>query len=156
MIGRPLGMTRLSSFNEGYCIEYNMLFDAVKFIGKNGEYATDFLENAGGFSEGLSPIKIKGKWGYCDTTFKLIIPAIYNDVGYFSKGIAPVKKGATWGYINKTGETVIPFKYDSCTSFDNLLAKFYFSQSGYKVNGFINKKGEIVWQKENFKDKKVE
>lgn len=156
MVGRPLGMTRLSSFSEGYCIEYNEIFNAVKFIDKNGEDATDLLEDAGGFSEGLSPIKINGKWGFCDTKFKLIIPAIYNSVSYFSQGIAPAKKGGTWGYINKTGETIIPFKYDSCTSFDNSLAKFYFKQAGYNVNGYINRKGEIVWQKEKFEQLKPE
>lgn len=154
VIGQPFGMTNISRFYEGFAIENN-LFNTVRFVNANGEFATDHLEDAYPFSDGLAPVKVKGKWGFANKKFELVIPAIYDNVGMHSKGLFPVKKGRYWGYINRTGTTIIPFKYDSCGSFySGFLAKYSMKQSGYNIDGYINRNGEVVWQKETFSNKK--
>ena len=152
-VGKPFGMTNISQFYDGFALENNF-FGTVRFINKKGEFVTDHLEAAYPFSDGLAPVKVNGKWGFINNEFKLTIPAIYDNLGYFSNELFPVKKGYYWGYINNAGATVIPFKFDTCGSFKNNLATFVIKQSGYKINGYINKKGDIVWQKETISEKK--
>lgn len=60
------------------------------------------------FSEGLAPVKLKGKWGYIDRNGTLIIPAQYDDAGGFSEGLAPVKQKGKWGYIDRNGTWRFP------------------------------------------------
>jgi hypothetical protein len=154
VIGTPFGMTNISRFYEGFALENNLL-NTVRFVNTNGEFATDHIEDAYPFSDGLAPVKVNGKWGFVNKKFKLIIPAIYDNAGMHSKGLFPVKKGRYWGYINNTGTTIIPFKFDTCGSFySGYLAKYSMKQSGYNIDGYINKKGEVVWQTETFSHKK--
>ncbi|WP_197739841.1 WG repeat-containing protein [Pedobacter sp. BS3] len=58
-----------------------------------------------GFSGGLAPVKLNGKWGYVDTTGKEVIPFIYDLAYYFKKdGKAKVMLNGNWIYIDKTGK----------------------------------------------------
>lgn len=71
------------------------------------------------FSEGLSAFYdvVSGKWGFFDTTGKIVIPATYSKVGNFTEGLAAVlvtsanETSPTWGFIDKTGKMVIEPKF---------------------------------------------
>ncbi|MCL2816465.1 MAG: WG repeat-containing protein [Oscillospiraceae bacterium] len=64
-----------------------------------------------GFSEGLVDLCKNGKFGFADTTGKIVIPFEYDDAYCFAEGLAAVEKNGKWGFINKLNEAVIPFIY---------------------------------------------
>ena len=79
------------------------------YIDRNGTLIIPAqYDAAAGFSKGLAPVKLKGKWGYIDRNGALIIPAQYDDAGGFSEGLAPVKLKGKWGYIDRNGTWRLP------------------------------------------------
>ena len=55
------------------------------------------------------PFCEKGKWGFANTTGKITIPCIYDEVSFFSgDNLSKVRKAEKYGYINRSGEVVIP------------------------------------------------
>ena len=61
----------------------------------------------------------KGKWGFIDTTGKVVINFQYDEAWEFSSGRAAVRKGEKWGYIDKNGKLVIGYKYETNHNFNN-------------------------------------
>lgn len=62
-------------------------------------------------------VKENGKYGYIDTTGKLLIPCIYEQVNDFSEGVAAVKENGIWGFIDLEGKYIIPPKYEQVENF---------------------------------------
>lgn len=59
------------------------------------------------FSEGLAPVQNEyNKWGYIDTTGKLVITCQWKYAGDFRNGIASVWKRGKCFHIDKTGKIV--------------------------------------------------
>ncbi len=52
------------------------------------------------------------KFGFIDTTGKVVIPFIYNGAYQFNKNRAPVKLHGKWGLINKNGDLITDYKYE--------------------------------------------
>lgn len=71
------------------------------------------------FYEGIGVILKYNKYGFIDTTGKIIAPPIYDEVLPFANGFAAVRHGNFWGYIDKTGKEIIPMRYKAATSFSN-------------------------------------
>ena len=92
------------------------------------------------FSEGLTAVKLHGKYGFIDKMGKEIIPFVYDDAGSFSEGLAKVRINGKWGFIDKTGKEAIPSIYDNVGSFSEGLVP---AQSNGKY-GFIDKTGKEV------------
>ena len=69
-------------------------------------------DDASVFSEGLAYVGKNGKYGYIDTSGKLVIPCEWDDAGIFDEGIAPVEMDGKWGCIDTTGKLVVPCGYD--------------------------------------------
>jgi len=67
-------------------------------------------------------IKKNDKFGYCDTTGKLMIEPAYADAEDFSEGYAAVQKNDLYGYINKAAKTKIEFQYTEASGFLNNVA----------------------------------
>lgn len=66
---------------------------------------------------------VKGKWGFVDTTGKMVIEPEYDNAKSFSNGLAPVCKGESWGYINSDKEYRIKSQFSDCLPFsDNGIA----------------------------------
>src|SRR5438876_6749370 len=80
------------------------------------------FDDARGFSDGLAPVKISGKWGYIDKTGGVVITPQFNDAEDFSEGLAAVEVGSNVGYINKTGTLVIKPQFDAGGKFSEGLA----------------------------------
>lgn len=83
-------------------------------------------------------------YGIADTTGKLIMPPIYQEIGEhgFVNEAIPVKQHGKWGYLNIFGREFIPTKYD--------YISYYFNNDGLAVvdvegkTGCINIEGKVV------------
>ncbi|MDR0725210.1 MAG: WG repeat-containing protein, partial [Prevotellaceae bacterium] len=80
------------------------------------------------------------KWGYADTTGKVVIPLKYEWVEHFSEDLAGVKSDGKFGFVNRKGKVVIPLKYESIERFSEGLAMVK-SDGKY---GFVDKDGNEV------------
>ncbi|WP_257670688.1 WG repeat-containing protein [Parapedobacter tibetensis] len=61
--------------------------------------------------ESIRLFQREGKYGFADTTGKMIADAIYTDAGVFSEGRAAVKLQDKWGYIDRSGHLVIAYQF---------------------------------------------
>jgi len=66
-------------------------------------------------SETLYPLPVlkDGKWGYIDTTGKVVIQPQFVKARFFREGLAAVMVGIKWGYIDTTGKIVIQPQFDT-------------------------------------------
>lgn len=96
-----------------------------------------------GFNNGVAPVEVNKKWGYINTSGKIIIAPKYDYVTAFNDDIATAKVGKQWYIINKQGaETAVNIPnlknlrdfVNGYAIFDNMDKKF----------GYINAKGEVV------------
>lgn len=99
-----------------------------------------------GFSEGVTPVKKGGKWGYIEPNGKFAIQPRFADAKSFSEGLAAVKIGENWGYIDHSGRLVIPAKFgideinSEGSAFSDGLALVYLGDNRV----FIDKTGKVV------------
>jgi hypothetical protein len=70
----------------------------------------------------LFSIKNGGKYGFVDSTGKVCIEPVYNEVEDFKEGYALAEKDNLYGYINKAGRVKIDFKYTDASSFTQQMA----------------------------------
>lgn len=82
----------------------------------------------------------EGKWGYCDTTGRVVIPPMFNRVGRFCEGMARARQEGKWGYIDHCGAWVIRPEYDWASDFQNGVAKVWLD--GHVV--FVDRHGRVV------------
>jgi hypothetical protein len=114
------------------------------FVDRLGRRIAPGFSYAKDFSEGLALVGV-GEWpstkfGYIDSSGRMVIPPRFSGAGSFSQGLAPASEGGLWGYIDRSGRFVLPPKYEDCEPFSEGLA-------GVKINGrwgFINREGQIV------------
>lgn len=110
----------------------------------------------------LIPIEINEKWGFVNQSGEIILePQFYlSPTGYskyFSEGLAVVCMNRKCGYIDSSGNYVIEPKFDYAENFSDGLAIVQigaYDFLGYRLRFpktvFINKQGEILFDKENF------
>ncbi|MCC7029283.1 MAG: WG repeat-containing protein, partial [Chitinophagaceae bacterium] len=53
---------------------------------------------------GLILSRIKGKYGFKNSSGRMVIPAVYDAAFAFSEGLTPVKKNGKWFYIDTLGK----------------------------------------------------
>ncbi len=97
-------------------------------------------------SEGLVAFELGGKWGACDKSGKVILPARFDSGFEFHEGLAGVNKGEKHGFIDKDGEWVIEPRFDTDYPWD-----FIGEVGAVSVDGkgaVIDKKGRYVWKPE--------
>lgn len=80
------------------------------------------------------------KFGFIDTTGKLVIDTIYDWAEPFTGKFAPVTKGNKYGYINTSGTLVLPYKYVLADKFSDGLAAVYNGSTW----GYIDETGNYV------------
>lgn len=116
------------------------------YIDKTGTLIipTEGAEYLGKFSEGLAPMKLKGKFGFIDRTGKFVIQPKYDVADSFSEGLARVaiKKDERykWGFIDKTGKERTAIQFDDAGNFSEGLACVGVGE----LFGFINPDGNFV------------
>lgn len=90
----------------------------------------------------LKKIEHDDHWGFADSTGKVVIPCIYNDVTYFYEGLACVENDKRkWGFVDEHGNETIPCKWEDVGFFSEGLA---YVEDAFGRIGFIDKKGKIV------------
>lgn len=126
-----------------------------------GDWATDVTS----FSDSICGMKVKYQdkigWMFLDRDFNLASYEVYDSVGCFSEGLAAVKeysgnlndtsndlpKGSRkWGFVNHEFNQVIPYRYTEVGAFYNALCYFKLVGTVTATEGYINKKGEIIWE----------
>jgi len=90
--------------------------------------------------DSLARVKLNGKYGFVNTSGRLVIQTEYDDALHFSDGLSAVKKNNKWGYINKQGIIVIAFQYSDAGNFSNGLAP----AKKKRKYGYINPQGSTV------------
>ena len=96
------------------------------------------------FSNGLAAVKdYSEKWGFIDTSGRLVIGHQFSDAQPFSDGLAPVEVNDKWGYIDKAGTMIIQPQYDYAYGFVNGLAQVLIDDDHF---GLIDEKGTYIWK----------
>lgn len=130
-----------------------------------GEGKSELFRDVTRFSNGVAGIKGynengEGAWFFVE---KNIIPISepYDSLLPFTEGLAAVKEltfygeysshVGKWGFVKmEEPDTVlvqaIPYTFSECGSFAGGLAYFMNKGATFDVEGFINKRGEIIWQ----------
>lgn len=147
-------LNRLLIYSEGFSVVEKHFFGEVfgyRFIDKEGNFTTDFdLMDVTRFEEGYAGVQIsEDSWVFVDTSFN-VVSEKFEEVYPFSDGLAAVKEDGKWGYIDTNFNLVIPAKYDSCGLFLYQLAPFSLKSMSLIIEGYINREGKIVYQKEKF------
>ncbi len=76
---------------------------------KIGNFSCD---GAKAFVDDLAAFKSGDKWGFVDSTGKVVIEPQYEDAKSFSNGIAAVCINSTWKFIDKSTKVVIDGEYE--------------------------------------------
>ena len=134
-------------FKEGYCvvtyikkIRHNTKW-IFGYINPKGN--TNFflqLESANQFYNGLSKIRIDGKYGFFNHNLQEEIKPMYKSALNFNENLCGVKINKKWGFINKKGVMIIDPKFSYVNSFNNGRALVEIKNR----YGYIDKKGDIV------------
>ncbi|HLW31904.1 MAG TPA: WG repeat-containing protein [Aequorivita sp.] len=112
---------RIDRFYNDYAIVYTKPENGeikVGIIDKNGHEVVpaiyQWLEHVYNFSEGMAAMAQNRKYGFVDTTGKVVVPFKYDKVESFINGIAKVWVGWRYvGYINRKGEEIIPADFEA-------------------------------------------
>lgn len=65
------------------------------------------------YGQDLFPYRQGEKWGFCDSTKKIVISPKYQSAEIFSRcNIATVQLNDKYGFINKAGKEITEIKYD--------------------------------------------
>ena len=137
-----------SRFKEGYCIitYIKKIRNNTKwifgYIDKEGN--TNFflqLESASQFYEGLSKVRIDGKYGFLNYSLKEEIKPIYKSALNFNENLCGVRINKKWGFINHKGVMVINPMFSYVNNFYNGRALVEIKNR----YSYINKKGEITF-----------
>lgn len=120
----------LPEYHGDYEIELPMDVMRPKYaICNKGELVADFIyDECGTENNGLLAVKQNGKWGYADTSGKIVVPIEYDSSwdNYFldlsgeragkfkeycyaaTEGYVPLRKGNAWSLADTSGNIVIP------------------------------------------------
>lgn len=125
----------------------------IGFINKKGEWVIEpQFDAAKDFDEesGLAMVKKKGKWGYVNTSGKILYFDETEKTYIFSNGLAIGKKNGKIGFINNEGQWAIEPKFNGARPFHN----GYAAAEIKNLWGMIDKTGNWVVQPkyENIRD----
>ena len=137
---------RLKPFGDLNKYQINSIVESDSYIG----FISDDIRilDVTSFSNGYAGVKLNDNtWYFVDKYLIIRSPKSYQNIRRFSNGLAAVKENNMWGFVDKNLEIIIPCKYDSCELFYKNLAKVYNINGGVRIESYINKKGETVWQK---------
>ncbi len=121
---------------DGYII--SKIIPNYGFINQKGERIIECkYQEAGKFSEKLSPLELNGKWGFADKSGEIIIDFKYKNADVFLNGYSIVFDGKYYGAINSKGDTILPFKYSYLSHANDSLVVFE-SQRKYGIISIVN------------------
>lgn len=74
-----------------------------------GEFQCDNIDVV--TDDGIIAFEEKGKWGFVDTSGKVVIEPKYDKAKSFSNNLAAVCMNEVWGFIDKNGRIVIECQF---------------------------------------------
>ncbi len=80
------------------------------------------------------------KYGVIDSTGKVVVEVMYEEVGEFNEGRIPVKRNGKWGFMDQKGNEIIPCIYEKVLNFSEGLAGVRLKRRW----GFVDRNGEII------------
>ena len=80
------------------------------------------IEAMSDFGNDLAPVRVGGRWGFINRTFKIAVAPRWDDARPFVRGYAAVRQGDKWGYLNAAGRVAIKPQWDEAYDFDETLA----------------------------------
>lgn len=85
----------------------------LKTTGAGGKASWAYYQREGANVElpALIPYRINDKWGYCDASKKMIVPASYDNAKPFVRGLAKVELNHRYGLLDTQGKTVVAPRY---------------------------------------------
>jgi len=89
----------------------------------------------------LIPYRMEEKWGYSDSTQKIIVPCTYDFVDTLSEDMALVFTGNKYGFVNKTGKVVVAPQFDYALPFKDGVAMVRNNKFKW---GMIDKTGKFL------------
>jgi len=115
----PKGAIPYEFDEQGYALA-SIQDSALRVAFDNGKMSAPIPDagQAGLFSEGLAPLRSKstGKFGFIDSTGRMVIPFQFDGADGFKQGVARVflnTNGAMkGGYIDRKGKVLLPIEYD--------------------------------------------
>lgn len=107
----PSQLSYMDSYYGGYRSIYNDAYNPAMLLDANKPY--EFFS----FNEGMGGVYKYNKYGFIDSTGKIIVAPVYDEALPFSQGLAAVRLNDKWGFIDKTGKEVIPLKFREASSF---------------------------------------
>jgi hypothetical protein len=134
---------------DGYAPAFDEKEKKFIFIDKKGEKLKTDLDfvpmgiNPEGFTNGLAPVRLGGKWGYMNVQGKEAIKAVYEKVTEFNGGYAAVERDGKKIILDVTGkETVVSDpKVSAIKHFEEGLAPF---DTEERKSGFVDATGKVV------------
>ena len=88
----------------------------------------------------LLKVEENQKYGYIDTTGKVIIPCKFHTLAQFSEGLAAARINDLYGYINEKGKFVIQPQFEYATDFSEGYAQVFHQGASF----FIDKEGKMA------------
>jgi len=158
---RPLGQMRSGMARTSKCCVVALIAVCCAAQGENATATVPpQFDHVGTFSEGLAVVRLKKKFGYIDTSGRLVIPLQFAGAAPFSEGLALVyttlgmnllgKTEGVWlfasaGYIDHSGKFVIkPRLVENARKFSEGLAAFEPGASSWGTGkwGYLNRAGK--------------
>ncbi len=78
--------------------------DSTRFYDRDGKVVFTLPDLAWSVSGGAAGFYEAGKWGFADTTGKVVLPATFERVGDLREGVAAALQGGKWGLIDRAGK----------------------------------------------------
>ncbi|MDY0278139.1 MAG: WG repeat-containing protein [Acholeplasma sp.] len=145
------------NYSEGFLPAYNFI---INLFFSRGYFFIDssynhypifegekiFFKDITTFSDGIAGVLIDTSWLVVDTKMNVITEEKFSNVKACTEGLMPVKKGNKWIYLNTVGLYAFDLEFDSCNKFFDRLAYVETYENNSTIKGYINRKGEYVWQ----------
>ena len=136
----------VDEFAEGLAAFKSPIDGGWGYVNTDGDVAIEPIFNAASrFYEERAIVSVDGKRGYINTDGEYILRPLYDNALRFSEGRAFVLTGNSWRLIDKNGEFITENSFKQVNSFREGLASFVGFNNDYRMSGYIDTKGEIVF-----------
>jgi len=93
------------------------------------------------FAEGLAEFRRHDRYGFIDTTGRIVVQPIFSSVFPYTDGRARVEiEPDRWGFVDRTGNLAIPARYNEVWEFSDGLALVQLEEEW----SYVNTSGEVA------------
>lgn len=107
---------------------YQMIDSTGKVIGDTKYQAVHIFNDTT-----YAAVMLNGKWGFIDSSGKMVIDPQYEDARSFANGYAAVRKDGKWGFINTEGKMIIEPQFENAKDFNDHGCVFVIRNDGWEL-----------------------